>query len=156
MQIRIADFPSDTHALKALINEYVAWLDIDMGFQDFDDEMAQLDTKYSLPNGQFWLALQHGQLVACIGFRRLDHNTAEVKRLYVQPAYRGQQIGEKLLRSVIKTTSGLGYKQLVLDTVPKTAGSHKLYLQLGFKPIAPYASGPTLATGFFGLTLPSV
>jgi putative acetyltransferase len=55
MHIREAQFPSDQTTLVALICEYAVWLNIDMSFQDFDNEMAQIDNKYSLPNGMLWV-----------------------------------------------------------------------------------------------------
>jgi putative acetyltransferase len=151
MHIREAQFPSDQTALVALIREYAGWLNVDMCLQNFDEEMAQIDSKYSLPNGVFWVVENHGQLVGGVGFKHLDNATAEVKRLYVQPAFRGQQLGDKLMQMVIDTTRQLGYQRLVLDTVPQTAASHGLYLRLGFAPSAPHYDGPTLATRFFAL-----
>ena len=153
MHIREAQFPSDQKAVVAIIREYAAWLDIDMGFQNFDEEMAHIDSKYRLPSGSLWVVQNGENLVGCIGFRHLDDGAAEIKRLYVQPAFRGQQLGGKLLRTVIDTTRRLGYQRLVLDTVPQTAASHGLYQRFGFQQIAPYYNGPTLATHFFGLSL---
>ncbi len=154
MLIREAQFPSDQAALVALIREYAAWLNIDMSFQDFDNEMAQIDSKYSTPNGLLWVVQEADQLVGCVGFKHLDSTTAEVKRLYVQSAFRGQQLGEQLMRIVVDTTRQLGYQRLVLDTVPKTVAAQALYLRMGFTRIAPYYTGPTLATDFFELKLP--
>lgn len=34
-----------------LFNEYAAWLNIDLGFQHFDDELLQLKTMYGKPGG---------------------------------------------------------------------------------------------------------
>jgi putative acetyltransferase len=155
MHIRQAQFPADQAAIVALIREYAAWLAIDMGFQDFDNEMAQIDSKYSLPSGMLWVVQEAERLVGCVGFKHLDSTTAEVKRLYVRPAFRGQQLGDKLMQMVIGTTRQLGYQRLVLDTVPQTAGSHVVYQRLGFTPIASYYSSPTLATHFFALQLQS-
>jgi putative acetyltransferase len=153
MHIRQAQFPDDQAALVALIREYAAWLNMDMSFQNFDEEMAQIDKAYSLPKGLLW-ALQDGDnLVGCVGFKRLDEATAEVKRLYVQPAYRGQLWGQKLMDVVVGTTGQLGYQRLVLDTVPQTIDAQRLYVRMGFKPIPPYYSGLTLATDFFELRL---
>jgi putative acetyltransferase len=153
MHIREAQFPSDQAALVALIREYAAWLNIDMSFQDFDNEMAQIDSKYSMPNGMLWVAQEAETLIGCVGFKHLDSATAEVKRLYVQPAFRGQQLGDKLMQIVVDTTRQLGYQRLVLDTVPQTVAAQALYLRMGFKPIAPYYTGPTLATDFFELRI---
>lgn len=153
MHIRDAVFPADQAQLVALIREYAAWLNIDMRFQNFDDEMAHIDSKYSLPSGVLWVVQEADTLVGCVGFKHLDGTTAEVKRLYVQPAYRGRQLGDKLMQVVVETTRRLGYQRLVLDTVPQTVAAQGLYLRMGFTPIAPYYDGPTLATQFFELRL---
>ncbi len=153
MCIRQAQFPADQEALVALVREYAAWLKVDMCLQNFDEEMAHIDSKYSLPNGLFWVVEDAGRLVGGVGFKHLNEATAEVKRLYVQPAFRGHALGQKLMHMVICTTRQLGYQRLVLDTVPQTAGSHVLYQHLGFTPTAPYYSGPTFATHFFALPL---
>ncbi len=152
-QLRPAQLPQDHDALVALIQAYVAWLDMDMSFQNFDDEMAQFDSIYSLPHGMFWVAQAAGILVGCVAFKHLDERTAEVKRLYVQPAFRGQRLGDQLMQLLVEKTRQLGYQRLVLDTVPKTVAAQAIYLRMGFKPIAPYYSGHTLATAFFELAL---
>ena len=153
MHIRQAQFPSDQATVVVLIREYAAWLNIDMSFQNFEQEMAQLESVYSLPKGLFWVVQQGEQLVGCVGFKHLDATTAEVKRLYVQPAFRGQRWGEQLMRVLLGTTRQLGYQRLVLDTVPQTAFAQTLYQRMGFTQIGQYYDGPTLATQFFELPL---
>jgi putative acetyltransferase len=153
MQIRQAHFPADSQAIVVLVREYAAWLNINMSFQNFEQEMAQLESIYSLPKGLFWVVQEGVQLVGCVGFKHLDVATAEVKRLYVQPAFRGQKLSEKLMQVLLDTTRRLGYQRLVLDTVPQTAFAQTLYQRMGFTPIAQYYEGPTLATQFFELPL---
>jgi putative acetyltransferase len=153
MQIRPAQFPADASAIAALVREYASGLGIDMRWQNFEQEMAQIESVYSLPRGLFWVAQEGSQLVGCVGFKHLDTATAEVKRLYVQTAFRGQQLGERLMQMLTDTTRELGYHRLVLDTVPQTAFAQTLYLRMGFTPIAQYYEGPTLATQFFELLL---
>jgi putative acetyltransferase len=153
MHIRQAQFPLDIPAIVTLVREYAAWLNIDMSFQNFEQEMLQIESIYSLPKGLFWVVEEADKLVGCVGFKHLDATTAEVKRLYVQPAFRGQQLGEKLMQVLTDTTRQLGYQRLVLDTVPQTAFAQTLYQRMGFAPIAQYYDGPTLATQFFELPL---
>jgi putative acetyltransferase len=156
MHIRQAQFPADTPAIVALVREYAGWLDIDMSFQNFEQEMAEIDSTYSLPKGLFWVVQDCEKLVGCVGFKHLDATTAEVKRLYVQSAFRGQRWGEQLMQVLLDTTRQLGYQRLVLDTVPQTAFAQTLYRRMGFTPIAQYYAGSTLATQFFELPLHSL
>jgi carbonic anhydrase len=39
MQLREVTFPEDSARLKAVIFEYVAWLDMDLSYRGFDQEM---------------------------------------------------------------------------------------------------------------------
>jgi putative acetyltransferase len=155
MRIRQAHFPLDTQAAVALVREYAAWLNIDMSFQNFEQEMAHIGSTYSLPNGLFWVVQEGERMVGCVGFKHLDATTAEVKRLYVQPAFRGHKLGEQLMQVLTDTTRQLGYQRLVLDTVPQTVFAQSIYQRMGFTPIAQYYDGPTLATQFFELLLHS-
>jgi putative acetyltransferase len=153
MQIRQAHFPADTQAIVSLVREYAAWLGIDMSFQNFEQEMAQIEGIYSLPKGLFWVVQEGEKLVGCVGFKHLDATTAEVKRLYVQPAFRGHKLGEQLMQTLTQAARQLGYQRLVLDTVPQTVFAQSIYQRMGFTPIAQYYEGPTLATQFFELPL---
>src|SRR5512146_1020922 len=79
--------------VKALILEYVAWLNLDLAFQGFDEEIAGLPGKYAAPEGRLLLALVDDRPAGCGALRRLDRETCEMKRLYVRPAFRGPCIG---------------------------------------------------------------
>lgn len=78
---------------------------------------------------------------------------AELKRLYVRPAYRGLKIGKLLLEAAIATAKELGYRAIRLDTVPGQEKAHELYRQMGFFEIAPYRYSPIPGTIYFEKTL---
>ena len=58
-----------------------------LAIQHYDEELAQLSVKYGLPYGRLYLAFYKDKAVGCIGLRRLDSKSCEMKRLYVQPQY---------------------------------------------------------------------
>ena len=41
--IREAVFPADSQALKSVIHEYIGWLDMDLSYRGFAQEMARFD-----------------------------------------------------------------------------------------------------------------
>lgn len=95
-----------------------------------------------------------GQGIAgCVGLLRHDAGTAEVKRLYVRPGFRGQQLGEKLVTTLMARARQLGYARLILDAVPQTAVAQHLYRAMGFEEIGPYYPNPVPGTKFFALSL---
>lgn len=151
--IREAVFPADTTPLVALIREYVRWLDMDLSYRGFDEEMAAFAQVYSLPSGMFFVAEAGGEIEGCAGLLRHSDDTAEVKRLYVREAYRGLSLGEKLITSVIAKARLLGFSQLVLDSVPQTRFAQQLYERMGFAEIPPYYEHPIDGTRFLGLKL---
>lgn len=57
IRIRPARTPSDLHVAKTLILSYAAALGVDLAFQDFAAEIADLGSKYGPPGGEILLAI---------------------------------------------------------------------------------------------------
>ena len=153
VQLRDVEFPRDQQELERLIYEYVDWLDIDLSYQNFAAEMARLDALFTLPSGVYQFALVDGSIAGGVGFRAIDTQTAEVKRLYVRSQFQGLGVGRVLMEHLLERLKALGYSRVVLDAVPPTRHAQKLYLQMGFVEIEPYFDNPTPDTKFFGYTL---
>ncbi|MEM5387150.1 GNAT family N-acetyltransferase [Paraburkholderia phymatum] len=151
--IREAVFSSDTAALVAIIREYVQWLDMDLSYRGFEHEMQMFEQTYTLPSGLFFVAEADGDIAGCVGLLRHSNEVAEVKRLYVRPAYRGLSLGEQLVASVIGKANALGYAKLVLDSVPQTAFAQRLYERMGFTETSAYYANPVAGTRFLSLVL---
>jgi putative acetyltransferase len=151
--LREATFPADSVPLKALVSEYITWLDMDLSYRNFDQEMAAFDQLFTRPSGLFLVAESDGEMAGCVGLLRHDAGTAEVKRLYVRPKFRGLQLGKLLVDSLIQHASQLGYVRLILDAVPQTVVAQHLYRSIGFQHIEPYYPNPVSGTHFFALAL---
>jgi ribosomal protein S18 acetylase RimI-like enzyme len=72
------------------------------------------------------------------GLRRSEDGVAELKRVYVQPAGRGQGLGEAITRRLMADARAFGYARLRLDTLPFMGPAQALYESLGFVDCAPY------------------
>ena len=92
-EIRPAQFPDDMAAVQAIFREYVASPSVSLDFQDYKAEFADLPGKYAAPRGQLLLAWKADAVVGCAAFREVDATTCEMKRVYVRPAARGEQLG---------------------------------------------------------------
>src|SRR6267378_1646190 len=79
----------------------------------------------------------------CVALRPLDADTAEMKRLYVRLAYRGQGLGRALAEAAIAAARQTGCRRMVLDTLPIMSEAIALYRSLDFKEVAPYLAAPT-------------
>jgi GNAT superfamily N-acetyltransferase len=166
--IRSAGVASDITLARGLFIEYAQWLKVDLCFQGFDEELATLPGAYAPPRGRLLLAGRPGEAFGCIALRPLagdsssscgaparptDAWVAEVKRLYVQPAHRGEGWGEQLARALIDEARAIGYRELKLDTLDWMTAARALYAGVGFRECAPYYHNPLAGVVYMALTL---
>jgi GNAT superfamily N-acetyltransferase len=151
--IVVADRRERWTAARRLIEEYAASLAVDLSFQNIAHELDHLASEYGPPHGTFLLAEGGGATIGCVGVRRFADDAAEVKRLYVVDAVRGQGVGRKLAEEAIMAARRLGYARLLLDTLPTMRDAQRLYLALGFREIPAYRHNPVSGTAFFALDL---
>jgi len=139
----------DAAVVRELLGEYATSLGVDLAFQDFEHEMATLDTYYEL----MLVAREDGEIAGCVALRRIDGEVCEMKRLYVRPAFRGRDLGRALAGAVIDAARRRGYARMRLDTLPTMTRAMALYQSLGFRDIAPYRFNPIAGSRFLELEL---
>jgi putative acetyltransferase len=149
--------PTDWQVLRQLFEEYAEGLGVDLGFQDFAAELAGLPGMYGPPDGGAFLCWSGALPAGCGALRCLspphEVKTAEMKRLYVRPAFRGRGLGRQLVECLIRAARERGYERVLLDTLPSMSEAIALYRALGFVEIAPYRFNPVAGTRFFALSL---
>jgi len=151
MQLELVDGASRIDDAKTLFAEYAASLGIDLGYQNFSDELAGLPGKYARPDGRLYLALVDGALAGCIAMRKLSETRAEMKRLYVRPGFRGAKVGLALVTRLVADAQEIGYRELVLDTLASMHRAQQLYRDLGFVETEAYYDCPVAGTVFLRL-----
>jgi len=151
--IHQASTPADVALARELFREYADWLKVDLCFQDFERELAELPGDYAPPDGRLLLAWHHERPVGCIALRRIDATTGEVKRLYVRPEARGRRTGRQLVEQVIAAARAIGYRRLVLDTLPQMVEAQSLYRSFGFSEIPAYYANPLPGAVYLALDL---
>jgi GNAT superfamily N-acetyltransferase len=95
--------------------------------------------------GAFLVAYSNGQPVACGAIRRLDADTAEIKRMFVAPQSRGQGIARRLLAILEAEARRLAVKRIVLETGARQPEALALYEHAGFARVSlfgEYVSSP--------------
>jgi putative acetyltransferase len=127
--------------------------------QTLIEEMAEDLAQYYGPNrfpGQdpaMWRAPEGALVVAyfdlapaaCGGLVRFDRTTAELKRVFTRPAYRGRGLGARVLAALEAEARALGYQNLVLETGRPQLEAQRLYERAGFARLpcwAPHDADP--------------
>lgn len=135
--------------VRNLIRAFVKWhrerhqedlelIDSYFDARAFEEELAHLHDKYSPPDGQLLLALYENQPAGCVALRRIDAQTCEMKRMFVDPRFHGKGVGRALAQAILQEARTLGYSLMRLDTSIRQIEAQTLYQRLGFKRIEPY------------------
>lgn len=132
--------------MRVLMRAYAAQLDVDLCFQDFESELAHLPGAYAPPRGALLTLRVDGILAGCCALRPLDTtdyaNACEMKRLFVQPQFRGLGLGRTLAQAILDKAHRRGYACILLDTLDDMETARALYQDLGFVEIPPYYYNP--------------
>jgi len=92
------------------------------------------------------LAQVNGEIAGCCALRPLDgcdySNAAEMKRLYVRPAFRGLGLGRQLAEAILDAARHAGYACVLLDTLDDMEAARALYEDLGFEEVPPFYHNP--------------
>lgn len=158
IEIVVAYTPEQIKVIAELFEEYASNLQINLDFQGFKEELAQLPGVYAEPRGVLLLALVDGEAAGCCALSPLDDvdysNAAEMKRLYVRKAFRGFGLGRQLAESILEMAERLGYACVLLDTLSDMEAARALYEELGFMEIPPYYHNPIAGAHYLKADLP--
>lgn len=152
---------AQVESARELFLEYARELGIDLRFQGFEAELTALPGKYAPPTGELLLAHCDGALAGCVAVRPCptfdsappEPGVAEMKRMFVRPAYRNVGLGRLLAREIIDAARRLGYACMRLDTLQTMAPAIALYRSLGFRATAPYYANPLAGVVYLELPL---
>ena len=155
-RIRRAISAKDMAHARELMRNYARWTEVDLCFQNFEDELTALPGKYSAPEGGLWLAQMDAFVspVGVVAVRLLTDSTCELKRLWVEAEAKGTGLGRELARTAIAFARDAGYAEMKLDTLKnRMPAAIALYRSLGFVDAEPYTHNPEPDVLFMTLKL---
>ncbi len=128
---------------KKMAGDYAEFLNTDLSFQNFEDELKHVASINGEPDGAMLIAMSEtSHCAGCVGLRRFDSKTCEMKRLFVYDMYRGTGIGKMLVKEFMKHAEIKGYHRARLDTFPTMTAALRLYEKFGFYRIESYRYNP--------------
>lgn len=147
---------SDDHFAMAaqLFKEYASQIGIGLEFQNFEEEVRNLERQYARPQGVIYLIFDlKGAAIGCFGIRKLESTIAELKRMYVKPKFRGRGIGREMLKKSKDIGRQLEYQKMRLDTLSTMHAAIALYETMGFYEIDAYRYNPIPGAKYFEVDL---
>lgn len=129
MNFEVRDGHDYIDEVKKLFVEYV----LSIGAYADEKEFKGLENKYRGEEERLFIAFVNDKPAGCVAIRKVDSSTAEMKRLFVRPEFRRTGLGMSLAKIVVDEAKELGYKTLILDSLPSMESAIQLYTTLGFK-----------------------
>ncbi|MEO6652520.1 MAG: helix-turn-helix domain-containing GNAT family N-acetyltransferase [Ilumatobacteraceae bacterium] len=141
MTVDVVD-PTSNAAVTAMTT-YFAELDERFGGGFNPGETLVVDAPaMAAPSGTFLVASIGGRVAACGGVQRHDHRTGEIKRMWVDPHWRGVGLGRRMLDRLEVATASLGYSRVVLDTNETLDEAIAMYQRAGYQSTDRYNDNP--------------
>lgn len=136
----------DSDVASALLRRYYEELDSRFpGGFDLERTVAVSSTELVPPHGAFLAARLEGRPVGCGVVRKLAETTAEIKRMWIDPAARGHGVGRRLLGSLEQAARELGCELVQLDTSAHLVEALRLYRSSGYHDVPAYNDNPYAA-----------
>lgn len=105
---------------------------------DVQAKYAEVNKPYNM--NAICVVYENDEPVACGAWKKIDDETAEIKRIYVLPEHRRKGIASMIVTAMEEDAAKTGRRRFILETARTTADSASLYLSLGYKEIDYYGS----------------
>lgn len=156
--IELKEDPALLGEIKKLLREYGNYmygdLNLTAGKENFFKDLEHFPgDSFQPPSGTFVVAKSGDAVIGCVGIRKFERNTCEMKRMFIRPGYRGEGIGGFLCNFVMEWCRKSGYKMILLDTNLEMKEAVGLYYKCGFKEIEPYCINENNHPVFMGYLL---
>lgn len=97
---------------------------------------------FAPPEGNFVLLLRDGRAIAGGAFKRYDEQTAELKRIWTDTAFRRQGLARRVVEELEAQAVRQGYGKIFLTTGFRQPEARDLYLNTGYTPLFDPAVDP--------------
>ncbi len=84
------------------------------------------------PNQPVVLLIMNNEAVGCGSFKPFNDHSAEIKRMFVRPGYRGKGISRKILSELEALAKASGFTEAVLETAVRQTQAIGLYTSSGY------------------------
>lgn len=118
-----------------LDDRFTTGFDVGLGVREDASDMRP-------PNGAFVLLRDDQANVGCGGLQPIDDTTAEIKRMWIDPSWRGVGLGRRLLAHLEGIAVQQHRRRIVLDTNEVLLEAIAMYERAGYEPVEPYNDNP--------------
>jgi putative acetyltransferase len=142
MRIAYQDFlvrswqPDDRLPAADVIRRVLAEYGLGWEPEGADRDVLQVETYYLETGGEFWVIEQRQTIVGTGAYYPIQRgkNAAEIRKMYLLSAARGQGLGKFLLTQLETTIATCGFEQIWIETASVLQEAVQLYERHGYVP----------------------
>jgi GNAT superfamily N-acetyltransferase len=107
-----------------------------------DNDLDDIEGAYIGNRGDFLIGLENGEAVVIGAIRYYTEDCGELKRLRVRQDRQRRGFGQAMIAKLIQRARELGYREVILDTLPDNLPARRLFEKCGFNFIRFENRGP--------------
>ena len=117
----------------------------EIGWKSEPEDLHDIESFYFKDGGNFWLAVNDGEIVGTLALKNMGGNRGYLERMYLAKKYRGTGLAQKMLAKLISFAKSIELEEIYLatSTGPMTERAIAFYKKMGF------AQVPNLPKDFF-------
>ena len=100
--------------------------------EETDQDLCDVQAAYISSGGAFRVLVLEGQIIGMYGLYRENAEVVELRKMYLEPGYKGQGHGKHLMQDALDQARALGFNSMVLETNTCLFEAVELYRQFGF------------------------
>lgn len=129
---------ADAGRIARLVFDVLAEYSLQPDPDGTDADLRDIEQSYLQNGGTFFvLELSDRTIIGSYGLYRIDHQTCELRKMYVHKDYRGRRLGKRLMNHALTRARELGFKTMTLETAAILKEAIALYKANGFKEYTP-------------------
>lgn len=102
-----------------------------------DEDLVRLTASYRGNNGHLLVLRSECKIIGTAGLYKLNGKTAEIRKIYLAPEWRGKGLGTPILDHLLEEAAYRGYSFVELETLRRMTDAKALYIKKGFKRFYP-------------------
>ncbi len=129
--------PGDENKVLTLVTNVLSEYSLRIDPDGTDSDLKNIDISYFKDGGVFKVLVENELIIGSYGLYNIDNVNCELRKMYLNSAYRRKGLGRLMMENAFKTAVSSGFKRMTLETNSVLKEAIELYKRYGFKEYKP-------------------
>ena len=124
---------SDRGIVCTLLEQGLAPYGLAVDYENTDQDILDIETHYLKNGGAFMVLVVDTEIIGMYGIYRVSAAVCELRKMYLNPSYKGQGFGKQLMNDALAQAVALGFAEMHLETNSRLVEAIGMYKRYGFE-----------------------